>query len=755
MTSSWLNLEPTDSFPYRVVQQAGEGAMGTVYRAVDTTLDRSVAIKVLKLDDERQMEAGSESRQRFLQEARAAAALTHPGVTTVHQVGHKDKTPYIVMEWIEGTTLEDMVERQGPLPLEQAGRYVMDLLDILASAHAAGVVHRDIKPSNLMVLPDGRLKVTDFGIAQLQGSNLVKTLAGSVLATPSFASPEQMQGLKVDGRSDLFSTAVVFYHLLTGALPWQRDNLMKFMQALLNESYEPLRSHRPELPLSVETWFGHALERDRDQRFPDAQAMAESIIPWVPNASASGSHRTHRPGTSTGLVPEGDTTLMMAPPASLFVAQGATSPWQILGELLRSWEEQSPGTMDRQSFLAKLLDKPLHTDAFAGAALFGNYCLLVEDGIVLLVFDMESGQMVPDAQLDEQAAVRLFFLPKDRAAGTVSLLASLLTPGVEKHNDLDSLVVKLPALIGQLLSERYEGIMELRGGDVTAYLLLQGGQVELALLSSGWAEDPRQVNWSRWLGSLSVKARVYGRNASPPAFWFRQAYAQRQVVLREIQPLPKTTGKGSSAITLVTAFGEIDRIDGRLFHLESSDPPCPAGPVCLADAPAFKVLDWMVATLPRLLVERQRAKPWKYLADWLLHISRATLHSDLERPGQNVSDYFDIVTEDPQGKILHIAHRLPNPTADGLRELVDRIIAAKEARIKGGDIGGALIIAPSFPQAVVDAYKSYLGRGFGNQLLGLDRSMGYEGFVRLSSRRGFHLLLVQETAEGHRPRFNL
>ena len=131
------------------------------------------------------------------------------------------------------------------------------------------------------------------------------------------------------------------------------------------------------------------------------------------------------------------------------------------------------------------------------------------------------------------------------------------------------------------------------------------------------------------------------------------------------------------------------------------------------------------------------------------------MHCDLERPGQNVNDYFDVVTEDAQGKILHIAHRLTDPTAEGLRELVDRIIAAKEARIKGGDIGGALIVAPQFPGPVVDAYKSYLGRGIGNQLLGLDKSMGYEGFVRLSSRRGFHLLLVEESAEGIRPRFNL
>lgn len=767
-TPTLLHREPSSEFPYRIDQVAGEGAMGIVYRATDVNLARPVAIKVLKTDSEAQLAAGSETRQRFLQEARAAATLTHPGVTTVYQIGHLDELPFIVMEWVEGVTLEDAVQRQGPLQLDRAIAFMTELLEVLEAAHAVGVVHRDIKPSNLMVMGNGRLKVMDFGIAQLQGSDLVQTMAGSVLATPSFASPEQMQGIKVDGRSDLFSTAVVFYHLLTAALPWKRDNLMQFIQALLQEPHEPVRSHRPELPILVESWFSSALERQREKRFADAAAMSQSLLALLPmsqgtglpgGAARGGGGRGGGSRSSAMSFREtaqqlAETSVLAAPPTTIHVAKDARSPWHMLAELLRSWQEQASGTMDREAFLAKLLEKPIHTAGFAGAALFGNHCLLVEDGVVLSMIDVETGQVVDHGTLQGAAAVRLFFLPASHSEGTMALLAGLLSPGKVHHQDLDSLVVKLPALIAKLQSEGFEGIVALQGSEVAAYLFIVAGKAELALLSSGWAEDPRQSDWSRWLAGQSVKAQVFEASPRPPDFWFHYAYKNRQVVLEEVKELPKHSGKGSSAITLVSAFDALDRLDGRLFRLDTGEPACPQAAICLRDAPAFRILDWMVDILPRLLVERQRAKPWKYLADWLLQIHRAKLHCDLERPGKSISDPFDVVTENDQGKVLHLAQRLEAPSVDTLRQFIDRVIAAKEARRKGGDIGGVLVVSSKFPDDVLDLYRSYLNRGFGNQLLGLDKSMGYEGFVRMSARRGFHLLLVEETPSGLRPLFH-
>ena len=183
-----LSNEPTSDFPYRIESKVGEGGMGTVYRAMETSLNRVVAIKRVKLE---MLSAGDpdlaqETRSRFLREARAAAALSHPGITTIYRVGEDGSGPFIAMEWLDGVSLETLME-QGTLSIPEVVRHAVALLETLDAAHAAGVVHRDIKPANIIVLKDGRLKVTDFGIARLQGADVFKTQAGVVLASPRFA----------------------------------------------------------------------------------------------------------------------------------------------------------------------------------------------------------------------------------------------------------------------------------------------------------------------------------------------------------------------------------------------------------------------------------------------------------------------------------------------------------------------------------------------------------------------------------------
>src|SRR5436309_3611292 len=270
---------PTPTFPYQVEARIGEGAMGVVYRAVEPALERRVAIKSLRA----QMLAGEEPevareyRARFLQEARAAAALSHPGAATIYRIGEEDGSPYIAMEWLEGRTLEEVMSREGKLPPERAVPLVIDLLGTLDAAHRNGVVHRDVKPANLVLLPDGRLKVTDFGIARLRGSDLVKTQAGFVLATPRFASPEQLRGEDVDGRSDLFSTGILLFHLLTGRFPFAGTDFLQVASAVFRDEPTPLRaidpSISPALAAVVETSLANVLEG----RYATAAEMAAAL----------------------------------------------------------------------------------------------------------------------------------------------------------------------------------------------------------------------------------------------------------------------------------------------------------------------------------------------------------------------------------------------------------------------------------------------------------------------------------------------
>jgi serine/threonine-protein kinase len=302
----------TADFPYELEALVGEGGMGVVYRALEPALGRRVAIKRLRpelLGSD--PDAAADARQRFLREARAAAALSHPGVATVFRVGEDATGPWIAMEWLDGDSLEALIARRVLTPAVAAG-HAAALLDALAAAHRAGVVHRDIKPANLIVLKDGRLKVTDFGIARVRGTDLFKTQAGVVLAWPRFASPEQMLGDEVDGRSDIFSTGVVLYLALTGEHPFPGRDYVEIVGALMKGEPLPPSAHAASLPPAVDALVLKALARQRDDRFATASEMAAPLRELLPQlegleSSTAGAGRavpspTPPPGAPTTLL---------------------------------------------------------------------------------------------------------------------------------------------------------------------------------------------------------------------------------------------------------------------------------------------------------------------------------------------------------------------------------------------------------------------------------------------------------------------
>src|SRR5690349_13659632 len=206
---------------YRVVRKLGTGGMANVYLAEDQELGRSVAIKML---DERHSQ-DEQFVERFRREATNAAGLSHPNIVSIYDRGEAEGTYYIAMEYLEGSTLKDIVERRGPLPVGEAIGFTRDILDALKVAHRKGIVHRDIKPHNVMCDADGRVKVTDFGIARAGASQM--TEVGSIIGTAQYLSPEQARGGVVDARSDLYSVGVVLYELLTGTVPFNGDTTVE------------------------------------------------------------------------------------------------------------------------------------------------------------------------------------------------------------------------------------------------------------------------------------------------------------------------------------------------------------------------------------------------------------------------------------------------------------------------------------------------------------------------------------------------
>lgn len=203
---------------YSILDTIGEGGMAIVYRAKDTLLNRVVAIKVLRP----QYASDSEFRERFRREAQSAAALSHPNIVNVYDVGEDSGSNYIVMEWVDGQTLNDIIVRDGRLTVDVTADYSMQILDALEHAHRSGVIHRDIKPHNILITRDGHVKVTDFGIARAASASAL-TETGKVIGTVNYTSPEQARGASAIAESDIYSLGVVMYEMLTGRLPFAGD----------------------------------------------------------------------------------------------------------------------------------------------------------------------------------------------------------------------------------------------------------------------------------------------------------------------------------------------------------------------------------------------------------------------------------------------------------------------------------------------------------------------------------------------------
>ena len=252
---------------YRITEKLGEGGMGVVYKAEDTKLKRTVALKFLAahlLNDE-------ETNVRFHREAEAAAALTHSNIAVIYDIDESDGQSFIAMEFVEGLSVSDKVAER-PLKLEEALNIAIQATQGLQAAHERGVIHRDIKSANLMVTPQGQVKIMDFGLAQLADrSKLTETT--TVLGTPSYMSPEQAVGDKTDRRTDLWSLGVVLYEMVTGRLPFEGERQEAVLYGISNEELEPVTALRAGLPMELEWIIGKALAKDREERYQHAEDL--------------------------------------------------------------------------------------------------------------------------------------------------------------------------------------------------------------------------------------------------------------------------------------------------------------------------------------------------------------------------------------------------------------------------------------------------------------------------------------------------
>jgi serine/threonine protein kinase len=361
--------------PYKVLSQLGSGAMGVVYLAQDVRLGRKIALKLLPS----QFTNDTDRLRRFQQEARAASALNHPNILTVHEVEQKDGLHYIATEFVDGLTLRQHIQAR-QMRLDEVLDIAIQVASALQAAHAAGIAHRDIKPENIMIRADGYIKVLDFGLAKLTENELspaaAETNPGVVMGTPRYMSPEQARGLDVDLRTDIFSLGTVIYELVTGKLPFEGETTSDVIAALIKDEPESMRKSVPDLPVEFEEVVSKALEKDRSQRYQSIAEFAASLQQLkdqiksgalVHNNDVSLDAQTIKTRTATGPQAQHKTesrsvskgrTLSIA--LSLIVAVGVVT--------VLLWKSRSPSLKDKIDQTSSQLT---NQDGFISAARFG------------------------------------------------------------------------------------------------------------------------------------------------------------------------------------------------------------------------------------------------------------------------------------------------------------------------------------------------------------------------------------------------
>lgn len=262
---------------YRLVKVLGQGAMGVVYEAMDTRLGRTVAIKTVLRSHLVDENSAGEYASRFEREAQAAARLAHPNVVTVHDFGEHEDISYIVMEFVRGRELAEVFEAGQPLPLPQTLDIMRELLAALDYAHEQGVVHRDIKPANVMLDQAGHVKLTDFGVARVASATQDRTMPGTLVGTPSYMAPEQVLGLAVGSRADIFAAGVILYQCLTGKRPFIGGGPFDVQRKIVQDDPLPPSRLAPQLSAAFDLVIARALAKTPEDRYPTAAAFAQAL----------------------------------------------------------------------------------------------------------------------------------------------------------------------------------------------------------------------------------------------------------------------------------------------------------------------------------------------------------------------------------------------------------------------------------------------------------------------------------------------
>jgi serine/threonine protein kinase len=319
-----LPLTPTKLGRYEIVDEIGKGAMGVVYLARDPLIGRLVALKTFRIGYSVKDQELEQFRIRFMREAQSAGILTHPNIVTIHDVveASEEGLAFIAMEYVRGTNLKLMLQGDQPMTLKGALDILSQVGEALDYAHANRVIHRDVKPANILITNEHRVKITDFGIARLESSNL--TQEGQLLGTPNYMAPEQIQGKEVDHRADLFSLGIVLYEMLTRHKPFQGENLTVVSHRIVYDHFTPPREYARDLPAGMDRILSRALEKDPTRRYQRGKELVDDLRQVVDSAGPRGDDLNETQSlSSTMVLPPSEAPFPAPAPAALATASAA------------------------------------------------------------------------------------------------------------------------------------------------------------------------------------------------------------------------------------------------------------------------------------------------------------------------------------------------------------------------------------------------------------------------------------------------
>ncbi len=751
----------------------GRGAMGVVFLAHDNLLDRDVAIKKQSLDsshdlDDDQVQAAI---ARFSQEAKAAARLNHPNIVTIYQVGRSENQNYIVMELLQGKTMDEWLKGGHVFSPSQVANIAIQICRALNYAHNSGIIHRDIKPQNIFISDDFTVKLNDFGVARMSVGAEVKTIAGTFVGTPSYSSPEQWHGSDfVDGRTDLYSTGIVMYRLLTGTLPFSSNNFQDLRLQIFSVDPTPVHAITATVPEELSKIVMKAIRKEPEKRFQSGDEMADAIVAALEMADNDAS------GKTTKIINSFDQEFSQLGKATQSLSDKQDAPLVVdrvnfdnsewIFSIFKTWEKKELKGGSVQTILDQILNVPIYTDPFSGILLINReYLILIWKGMIIEAITHKDSLNGNDAMGSIPSQVDSFTLckpPNDERAGLILLLATIISEDKALHLGLDSAIIDFPGLIKKYVEERFTGIVRLcylKGEILIGFF---NGATAIVVESVEAPKTSAQVllqNISLMVKGEPCKVDVFESNPQPLRESMRRMFADLKVTVNQ---LDKTVNNYSSLLGDKTEdihprtvedlleSVQLELAPEKLVEVEVGNRTIKTADIVKGDS-TYRLINWIMFDLFLDIISSGNRDSMKYIYTWIPEIKTIRFNHSL-RGDDGKLHLFDIVTFDKKGKILHLVWIGKNGAEDQVSQFLDKVVSVKHFYKKSGDIGGVFYVTPSnFSEKAISFYHEQTTQKKKNFNLGyLDSLTGYKGFFRIGKDRGFHFCLIQQTETGFR-----